>query len=62
MYKFYFVDGSQDDYYDPHVVENGLWVQAFHAATHQYTYIPTARIHKFINLEAAFKLDKLKVK
>lgn len=53
MIRLTFVDGSQHHFYDPHIIENGLWMSAFDNETHMMTYIPTSCIHKFVDLGKA---------
>ena len=44
------MDGSQRHMYDLHIIENSLWVGAYDSETHQMEYIPTARIHRIVDL------------
>ena len=50
MYRFHFIDGSQRHMYDFHVIEHSMWVSAFDSETNNMEYIPTARIHKIVDL------------
>lgn len=50
MYRFHFIDGSQRHMYDFHIIENSKWVGAFDSETNNMEYIPTARIHRIVDL------------
>jgi len=45
-------------FYDPHIVQNGFWLVAYDNETHMLTHIPTARIHKYVDLGESNKDTK----
>jgi hypothetical protein len=51
MIRIDFIDDHpQHHFYDPHIIERGMWLVAYDNENNLLTYIPTARIHKYVDL------------
>ena len=48
--RLHFIDGSQQHFYNPVISTDGMLLKAFDSESDLITYIPLARIHKWIEL------------
>lgn len=50
MIRVTFIDGRESQLYDSKVIYDGTWLSGIDEKTKLMTFIPMARIHKFVEL------------